>query len=716
MTSSPRALLLASAAFVTLSGGAVAHAADARAEASALAANADTTENQVDGVIVPGARTRTSAATGLDLSLRETPQSVTVFDQQHIRDFALNNVNDLLTQVPGVNVERTETDRTSYNSRGFDITNFQVDGVGLPLSWGLQTGDLDTALFDRVEIVRGANGMLTGTGNPSATINYIRKRPTQAFQGSLSASYGSWDDKRLDADVSGPLNASGSLSGRLIYANEDKDSYLDHYKVNRNVYYGVLSWDITSKLKASAGYSRQDNLATGNMWGALPLQYTDGTLIDYPVSATTGADWTYWDTKDQNAFVDLGYDLGNGWSAKATYTHKDFEENAKLLYAFGNPDPVTGLGVAGMVGKYPAKLKQDLWEASVSGPVTLFGREHQLVFGASTSKSHSLRDEDFSEEYPDYPAVGDWGGQQPVEPSYPGAYQAENIHDRLDRLYGAAHLNFGDKLKGVAGFNYIDLKTTGTSYAVDQGRSASKFSPYAGLVYDLTANVSLYGSYTDIFNPQADIDINVQKLAPAKGTSYEGGIKSEWFGGKLYATAAIFHAQQKGLAAAAGVFGDGVDDASEGPGPAGFAYYAPEDTTSKGYELEISGALTARWQVSGGWTQLSLKNDTGDAARTFVPRKSLKLSTTYSFPELRNLMLGANVRWQSDISTIDLSTVTQKAYTVVDLMAGVDVSDHVKATVNVQNLFDRKYLNSLMWNQAYYAAPRSASVRLAYTF
>lgn len=713
MTSSPRALLLASAALATLSLGTIAHAgALAAAEIPADSAPS-TADNQVEGVVITGGRTRTAAVTGLDMTLRETPQSVTIFDQARIRDFALNNVNDLLAQVPGVNVERTETDRTSYNSRGFDITNFQVDGVGLPLSWGLQTGDIDTFLFDRVEIVRGANGMLTGTGNPSATINYVRKRPTQDFRGSLSASYGSWDDKRLEADVSGPLNASGTVTGRFVYANEDKDSYLDHYKVNRNVYYGVLSWQVTDKLKASAGYSRQDNLATGNLWGALPLQYTDGTLIDYPASASTATDWTYWDTQDQNAFAELNYDLAEGWSAKATYTHKQFDENAKLLYASGNPDPITGLGVFGYVGKYPAKLKQDLWEASVSGPVELFGREHQLVFGGSTAKSHSTRHENFLSYFPNYSAIGNWASQpiaEPVEADYLGDYEAENMRDRLNRLYGAAHVTFTDKLKGVVGFNYIDLKTTGSSYLVDQSRSASKFSPYAGLVYDLTANVSLYGSYTDIFNPQAEVDFNNTKLDPVKGQSYEAGLKSEWFGGKLYATAAVFKARQRGLATYAGTFGAGD------PGPAGGSYYTGVDTTSKGYELEITGALTPQWRVSGGWTQLSLKDDTGANARVFIPRKSLKLSTTYTVPDLRNLVLGANLRWQSDVSTFDVTKVTQKAYAVVDLMAGVDVTAHVKATVNVNNLLDKKYLNSLMWNQAYYAAPRNASVRLAYTF
>ncbi|MGH1560083.1 hypothetical protein ACRAWD_25365 [Caulobacter segnis] len=65
------------------------------------------------------------------------------------------------------------------------------------------------------------------------------------------------------------------------------DSYLDHYKVNRNVYGALLSWDATSKLTATVGWSMQDNRAKGNNWGALPLVYSDGARIDYPRSAST---------------------------------------------------------------------------------------------------------------------------------------------------------------------------------------------------------------------------------------------------------------------------------------------------------------------------------------------------------------------------------------------------------------------------------------------
>jgi outer membrane receptor for ferric coprogen and ferric-rhodotorulic acid len=668
-------------------------------------AQAEDDQTAVSQVLVEGVLAQHSqGATGLDLTLRETPQSVTVVPNAQIQDFALTNVNELLSQVVGVNVEKVETDRTYYNSRGFDITNFQVDGVGLPLIWGIQFGDLDTALFDRVEIVRGANGMLSGTGNPSATVNYVRKRPTSEFQASASAAYGSWESKRLEADVSGPLNAAGTVTGRLVYANEDRDSYLDFNKVNRNVYYGVLSWDITPALKATAGYSRQDNLASGVLWGALPLTYSDGTRIDYPRSASTSADWTYWDTRDESAFGELTYAFDRGWQAKATYTHKTFDENAKLLYAFNYPDPVTGLGVEAMTGRYPSHYSQDLWEGSASGPVELFGRKHDLVFGASTATARGREYEAFFDGNLAYPALGDWGRLQITEPAYPGAYLAAHTKDRLDRIYGAAHINLSDRLKAVVGFNAIDLTSSGDSYGVDQARSASKVSPYAGLVFDLTPNVSLYGSYTDIFNPQVEVDITHRRLDPAQGKSYEAGVKSEWFGQRLYATAAIFKSKQLGLGEFAGTFDDGK------------SYYAGTDTYVKGYELEVSGAVTDQWQVGGGWTQLSIENAAGDDVRLYLPRKTLKLNTTYVIPELRNLKLGAAVRWQDDISMLDLATIEQKAYAVVDLMAGVDVTDRVRATVNVKNVFDKTYLTSLMWNQSYYAAPRSASVRLAYAF
>ncbi|MBI1684988.1 TonB-dependent siderophore receptor [Caulobacter hibisci] len=707
MSRSLRAFLLAAALSPAILAG-VAHAAEVVA-VDAPAADAD----DLEGVVVTGAKTRTSAVTGLDMSLRETPQSVSIIDQSLIRDFALTNVNEVLLSATGVNVEKVETDRTYYNSRGFDISNFQADGVGLPLIWGIQFGELDTVLFDRVEIVRGANSMMTGTGNPSATVNYVRKRPTAEFQASAALQYGSWDSKRLEADVSGPLNESGTLRGRLIYANEDRDSYLDHYKVNRNVYGALLAWDVTDNTTATFGWSMQDNRASGVLWGALPLTYGDGTLINYDVSASTSADWTYWDVRDQTGFAELEHRFDNGWRVKAIATAKRFEEHAKLLYAYtleDGVDPDTGLGVYGSSGVYPSIYESYTLDTYASGPFTAFGREHQLVVGGQISRSEGFEYEDFSGDTIVYAPVTSWGSTQPAQPTYPGAYLAANETNKLARFYAATHLSVTDQLKLVAGFNALKLKAYGFSYGADMVRDESKVSPYLGAVYELNKNVSLYASYTDIFNPQSEVDFGNQKLAAVHGKSYEAGVKSEWLDGRLYVTAAVFKAVQNGLAAYAGTFEDGDD------GKVGGSYYTAQDTESKGYEIEVSGRITDNWRVGAGWTDLEIEDrDSGADARVFLPRKTLKASTTYSLPSLRNLKLGAAVRWQDEIHLEDFS-VTQDAYAVVDLMAGIDVTDKIRATLNVRNVGDEKYLNSLMWNQAYYAAPRSASVRLDYRF
>ncbi|GLK42759.1 MULTISPECIES: TonB-dependent siderophore receptor [Novosphingobium] len=692
---------------------------------TAHAEEADTATN-ADTIIVTAGLEQSSSATALALPVKETPQSVTIIDRKRIEDFAITNVNDLLEQAVGVNVERVETDRTYFSSRGFDVSNFQVDGIGLPLAWGIQFGDLDTALFENVEIVRGANAIMTGIGNPSATINYVRKRPTDELKFTGSAQLGTRDYWRAEGDANIPL--TDTLAVRAIYAHEDRDGYLSYNHVNRDVYGAVLRWQATPSLRATVGYTRQENDADGVLWGAIPLVYTDGTRIDLKRSATTSADWTYWNTKDQSVFGELVYDFGGGWSATGIATYRRFQENAKLLYAYGYPDRETGEGVYGMAGIYPSDYKQYLGDVYVSGPFQLFGREHKLAFGVSVSKSDAKEYENFSEDTIVYPSPSEWGETGIPEPSYPGSYLAADYSDRLTRVYGAAHLSLTDRLKAVVGASAMWIKSTGFSYGADQARKDSKVSPYVGAVYDLTPNVSFYASYTDIYNPQVEVGIDGTRLDPAKGTSLEGGIKSTWLDGRLYATAAVFKAKQKGLAEYAGYFDeDGCPVGGDGVacnGKAGGSYYDPQDTTSTGFEVELSGQVTDNWTLSGGFTYLDIENADGDDTRTWIPTKSLKLASTYSVPELNDLKLGAQLRVQNATTAVvsDLSayggvegdvTLKQKGYAILDLMAGVRVVEHVRASVNVRNVTNAKYLNSLKWGQAFYGAPRSAVVTLS---
>ena len=139
---------------------------------------------------------------------------------------------------------------------------------------------------------------------------------------------------------------------------------------------------------------------------------------------------------------------------------------------------------------------------------------------------------------------------------------------------------------------------------------------------------------------------------------------------------------------------------------------------------ELGCRLTPGWEISAGYTQLGITGDRGTNVRTYVPRRTLHLSTSYRVPALRGLKVGANLRWQDAITrdqgvldTQGREIVTrQAAYALLGLMARYDFDPSWSATLNVDNVTNRKYLTSLYWDQAYYGAPRHYSLNVTWRF
>ncbi|WP_457443818.1 TonB-dependent siderophore receptor [Roseateles sp. P5_E4] len=645
-----------------------------------------------------------SGATRLEMTLRETPQSVTVIGQQQIRDFGLTDVNKLLDLTPGVLVERVETDRTYFSARGFDIQNFQVDGLGLPFANGAQWGALDTAAFERVEVLRGATGLLAGTGNPSATVNFIRKRAdSKAFAASAALTLGSWNQHRVEADVSGSLNADGSLRGRFVLADEDKDSWLDRYSQHRSLGYGVLELDIGRNTLLTVGLNAQRSKADSPMWGALPMVDSTGKRIDYSRNTSSAADWAWWTNRDTEAFAELSHDLGGGWQTRATVSRRSRSTPSELFYVYGTPNPggVPDSGLYAYPSAFDGKYVDSVADVYVSGPFSLFGREHQLMLGLNggrqTLSELSLYAGNIGAAVP---GLQGWNGAFP-KPGFGASTDGSDVSRRRESAYAAAQFSVSDSLKLVTGFNATPVRNSGISYGVEQAYSHSAVKPYLGAVLDLGASISAYASYAEVFNPQLEADINRKPLGPLEGSNLEAGIKSEWLDGQLNASAAVFRTRQQNVPVQAGTRPDFS------------AYYEGITATSTGYELELSGKLTPDWGIAGGWTQLRLKGSSGDDVNRYIPRRVLRLSSTYQLlPELK---LGAAVRWQSEISD-PAQVVRQKAYAVVDLNAGWEFNKQWSAGVAVNNVADTTYLGSLKWDQAYYAAPRSVSATLSWKY
>jgi outer membrane receptor for ferric coprogen and ferric-rhodotorulic acid len=680
-----------------------------KVEASALGAVTEGTGSYTTG--------STNTATKFGLSPRETPQSVSVITRTQMDDFGVTDINDALESTTGVTVEKVETDRTYYTARGFDITNFQVDGVGVPFVYGNVYGNLDTAFYDRIEVLRGGSGLTAGVSDPSATINFVRKPPTRELQTSVGTTVGSWNNRRVEADVSGALTEAGGVRARAVAAYQDKESFLDRYAHEKTVFYGVLEADIAERTLLTFGHSRQNNRADSPLWGALPLYNTDGEPTDYDVSTSTSADWAYWKTEFASTFAELAREFANGWQAKAVLTRNKATNDSKLFYVYGTPDPTTpGSDLYSYPSRYDAVNEQTILDVYASGPFALLGREHELVVGANRSKS-TMKDisyygEDIGTEIP---PLETWDGSYP-EPAFSGGTDGGDTVDTQTGLYAAARFSVTDELKVIGGARATDLDSKGETYGRSREKSyGTVVTPYAGAVYDLSDLYSVYASYTELFRPQFEVDINGDRLDPVTGKSYEAGLKRESRDKKLNTTFAVFQTKQRNLAELAGTVP--------------FWHYTTSgQIESVGYEFDVAGELAPGWQFAAGLTYVKIEDDGGDYAKTYIPKNLLRVSTTYRVRAMQGLKVGARLKWQDDIY-VESGTATtgpnagspikveQDSYALIDLMARYDITKQWSATLNLNNVTDEKYYSSLYWGsygQAPFGAPRNVSLTVSW--
>jgi len=674
------------------------------------AANAQSTdatpELEAVSVVAGDSGEITQSATGLPLSLKDTPQSVSIIEADTIESLGLEEINDVLDLATGVNVERVETDRTYYNARGFDIKNFQIDGTGLPLYWANVVGALDSALYEKVEIVRGANGLLAGTGNPSAALNFIRKRPSEQFKGSVKTTIGSWNKRQVEADVSTPLTASGNWATRVIAVQRTTDSYLDNYSNKRTAMSAIVEGMLSDKTKLTLGYTDHQSRGDGALWGALPLIATDGTATDFDVSTSTAMQWAFYEARQRSGFAELVQDLGGGWEWKTLLTQSTYHEPSELFYVYGSYDKATGLGLFGYPGKYLSEADRRLLDSAATGHFTLGGRKHDLTLGISLAKVDSgYTSYDAPTTDPAWgalPAFPGWEGTEIPRAAFGPGYESADIEADYRRLYAATRLNLSDQVKVILGANAIDSESEGYSFGESEDRDDQKVSPYAGVVYALNDQVNTYISHSNIYDPQTEIGEDYKSIGPAKGSSQELGLKLESANRRLQGNAALFRSEQNNLAEEAGQDADFV------------TFYRGTDVESQGIELEMQGKPINDLALFAGYTKLQIEDKEGEETRNHIPRQTLKLAAKYTVST--DVELGGTARWQDDIHYDGDERIKQDAYSVLAAYISYKPVKQLELALNLDNLTDEKYLTSLYWDQAFYARPREISASMKFDF
>ena len=657
----------------------------------------------------PGYRAKPSASTTrLNLTAGQTPQGISSIKREQMDDFKLNSIRDVMDSTPGVNVQKVETDRTYFTARGFDITNFQYDGMGMGLAGGVLVGDIDTAPYEQVDILHGANGLMTGSGNPSATVNFIRKRPTYEPEAKVSVSAGSWDKRRVDLDVSGPLTGSGNVRGRVIYANETGNSYLDRYSREKNIFSGLLAFDLSDDDTLTLGLEDQKSNANGASWGALPLTDSSGNALHYSsTSANIAQPWVYWDVRTTRAFAEWQHNFANDWTSTLTLTAMEHREDTDMFYIYG--DSTSSTGYTGLASNYKGKTRELDGDLSFSGPFSLGGREHQLTVGANVARSRTRETSLYgtSSYYTPVSLEDALNGAIP-KPTYnmANADATSDFTDRQKSLYAGARFSLTDDLHLITGARMLSADSDGENYGSGRDvRIHGKVTPYAGVVYDLTPQYSLYASYTEIFNPQYYLDTQGQVLDPLEGKSYEAGIKGHLLDQRLDVSAAVFHTQQDNVATYAGF----------NPSLGGYLYEGMSYKSS-GLELEATGELAPGLQVSGGYTYVYITDADNHRGRKFIPRNALTSSMTYKLPMAPKVKVGGSLKWQSKVENDDTPAANQAAYALVGLMASYDIDPHWSTQLNLDNLTNQKYLQSVRYGQSNYGAPRNVTASVSWKF
>ena len=704
---------------------------------SSLQLGATTISGQALGLTTEGTDSyttgATTTATKLPLTIRETPQSVTVVTRQQMDDRGVTSVADALRNTPGITTQKYDSDRTEFSARGFAITNFQYDGVNIPYDgvYGENPNNSDDAAsLDHIEVIKGATGLMTGAGDPAATVNLIRKKPTKEFKASVSATAGYWDNYRTEGDVSGSLTESGNVRGRVVGALQDKDSYIDHYSQKKDLFYGVLEADLTEDTLLTLGVDNSSATPRGSSWTGNAPYYADGGRTDFSRGFNPGADWSRRDFDSTTYFATLEQALANDWKFKASFDQKTIDHDTQLASASGGyPDRDTGEGMFFYQGHWEGHRVQNTADVNVSGPFSLGGREHELVAGFMTSHSRQTGANYGTPTDSDGLVPGnifDWTGHI-AKPDFPKNGKYERTQSQ-NGAYLATRLRPTDDLSFILGgrvstYKYNEDYTYYPGAGLADTHASYKehgvVTPYAGVVYDLNDTYSAYASYTSIYQPQIYKDASGKTLDPVEGDSYETGLKAAYFEGKLNTSLAFFRIEQDNVAQYV------TTDTTTGQD----VYKATSGATTNGVELEMAGELAQDWNVSAGYTYARTRDKDhqriyGFPLATSKPEHVIRTFTTYRLPgALDQFTVGGGVSWQSafygqSFSPTDGSTsLKQGGYTLVDLMTRYKYDDHLSFTVNANNVFDKRYLTGLgNFGTTFYGEPRNMQVTAKYDF
>lgn len=673
--------------------------------------------HKLAGVVVSGYRfldRDISGITNLPLPIEKVPQSVSVLNNDFVQAADLKNMGEIAQETPGA---LWASYSPSYGNqiwlRGF-AANYAIDG----LTVGDQITEPDAATLDRYEIVKGPASVVYGAQSPGGIVNLDEKHAPADGSNYLEALGGSWGRWRVEGQAAGPLNASHTIRGILVGAQEDGGSFVDFVKNYKSVAYGGLDFlDLSRRLSGyvRAGYQRTQDTP----YNGIPT-FADGSLVPVPPSFFLGG-------SDFDALAQATHaDAGLSWQASSLWSFDLKSVFQHTTHGGRNAYPYSTIAADGTFPSGGENFNDwHVEDFTVGGSAT---RKLDDIGLSNSSISANVR----YQHYRYYIFEDDLGGGTGAPNIFDGDREVSDYFNSL--TITTSNYEQDQRMNYLTASSQAVVQVArpvtlvgGIAYSkptVDQQVYSGSFQNYdpgdqvdyrAAVIVTPTTGLNLYASYSESYAPNLRIDVEDKVLAPVQGKQYEVGAKYLPTP-RLLLTAAAFDIEESNVA----VYDTTVSDE---------ALYQAEGVRHRGLEFEATGRLTDRWQARGGVALLdpTVTNDPQDPVndgeiRPWLPRSDANLYTSYDVG--RGFSVGGGARYSGSVKTYDNSspspTAAIRAYTVIDGGVGYTIR-HWRLQVNVKNIFDERYyvptpVFASLAAGLYPGEPRSVAVSTRYEF
>ncbi|MBL8267493.1 TonB-dependent siderophore receptor [Steroidobacter sp.] len=654
-------------------------------------------------------------------TLRETPKSITILTNERIEAQNLTSLQEALVQTTGVTVGAFSPLDTFYYSRGIRLETLQFDG-GAPA----YTGGLgffytpDTATIERVEMLRGVDGMYSGAGEPGGVINLVRKRAQRTSSMNVNVSGGSWDNYRGILDVTGPLALDGRLRGRAVASYMDRGYHIDRYTTEKQILFGTLEMDVTDSTLVAIGANyekREDDAYPG--WSGVP-RFSNGQRIPVSREFNPAPDWSRWHLDTMEMFGRVEQQYGETGTIKLNVTQIEQDSDLKQSLVYGRVDPVTlgGSRIYGTMATYSAI--QRMADLSASGKVELFGRTHNYTVGADYTQldggQHGYSLPTFA--YGNNVGINYFNFNPALYPEPNGTFI--NYYPKREQsqrgVYATVGIQLAEPLRLTLGGRHANFRYDEALRAVATGATTylryddSKFIPSAALSYNLTDRWTTYLSYGETYKSQGNLYLGPtpgsSPLDPIVGENMELGIKGDVFDG-VTAAASIYRLIRDGQ----GVVEPGTIAAITDPSAGTRCCYIQQGKiTVEGMDIEMSGAILPGWQLFGGYTFSQtdyVGNPTGAVNLGRTPKHQGKVWSSYRLPgRLSDVTLNTGVISQSSAT---YGTFNYGGITLWNASVQYALNETWTLGLYGDNLTDKVYWQptGTLDNQNVYGTPRS---------